>query len=90
MNLCFLLNSYFRYAKWLKEYNVCAIYPHKPKSYLPHHHLAKYPTKEWQLYAASAPTNYTWGVYVHKVDNKDDPDQVVSFYSFLHVVLSSD
>ncbi|XP_063702869.1 uncharacterized protein LOC134832688 [Culicoides brevitarsis] len=68
--------SYFRWVKFLNEYQVCAIYPHEPEHYLPHHHLAKFPTKEWQLYAASAPTNYTWGVYVHKVENEHDHDQV--------------
>jgi GC-rich sequence DNA-binding factor len=63
---------FFRYAKYLNEYSVCSIYPEEPHHYLPHHHLGKIPTKEWQLYAADHKTNYTWAVYVQKADHHDE------------------
>lgn len=62
----------FQFAKQYNHYNSCAVYPQQPKFTLPHVHLATFPTsQDWTLYAANAPTNYTWAAYVKKYNDHD-------------------
>jgi GC-rich sequence DNA-binding factor len=66
------ITSFYQFAKYFNHYNSCVVYPTEPEYVTPHLHLAPIPTsKEWTLYAANAPKNYTWAVYVQKFNDDD-------------------